>query len=342
MATLAEYKFLGTDQETRMGVAKVLIDVSPWLRDLPFVELSNNNISRYKMETSDGGASVHDVDDNWSVVNPTWEFREAALAILGDNISTDNFGELASGPENAMAVNIELKTKGVGQKFDQLAVYGRTTSTGFLADGKNFKGLLRVIAEAESKTTTDLDGWLYSGDDTSANNKQVVFAAASASAALTLQMVDALVDSVRPRPSHIIMSRLLRQKLNTLARAAGTNLVHDKDQLGFPVTRYGEQIVFIDDQIRNNMDDGTALVTTIASYDYEQAITTAKDTSPIFAVRMAEDGLTGMNGDGMIKVVDLGELEGKDAKGKRIKFYCGLRLTNKRAASVLLNANSAG
>ena len=141
MTTLAQYKFLGTDQETRMGVAKVLIEVSPWLRVLPFVQLANNNISRYKMETSDGGASVHSVDDTWSVVNPTWEFREAALAILGDNISTDNFGELASGPENAMAVNIELKTKGVGQKFDQLAVYGQTTSTGFLAQTKNFKGL---------------------------------------------------------------------------------------------------------------------------------------------------------------------------------------------------------
>ncbi len=339
MTTLAQYKFLGTDQETRMGVAKVLIEVSPWLRDLPFVQLANNNISRYKMETSDGGASVHTVDDTWSTVNPTWEFREAALAILGDNISTDNFGELASGPENAMAVNIELKTKGVGQKFDQLAIYGQTTSTGFLAQTKNFKGLLRMIAEAESSTTTDLDGWLYTGDDTAANNKQVLMAASGASATLVLAMIDALVDSVRDKATHIVMSRLMRRKTNALARAAGNNLVHDKDQLGFPVTRYGEQVLFIDDQIRNNMDDSTLLVTAIASYDYEQAINaSAKDSSPIFAVRMAEDGLTGMNGDGMIQVVELGELEGKDAKGKRIKFYCGERLTNKRAAAVLMNA----
>ena len=134
------------------------------------------------------------------------------------------------------------------------------------------------------------------------------------------------------------MSRLLRRKLTTLAEAAGQNLVHDKDQLGFPVSRFGEQIVFIDDQIKNNMDDSSALVTAIASYDYTQAInSSAKDSSPIFAVRMAEDGLTGINGDGMIKVVELGELENADAKGKRVKFYCGMRLTNKRAAAVIMN-----
>ncbi len=337
MTTLAQYKFLGQDQETRMGVAKVLIEVSPWLRELPFSELANNNITRYKMETSDGGASVHGVDDVWAIVNPQWEKREAALSILGDNISTDNFGELASGPESAMAVNIELKTKGVGQKFDQLAVYGRTTSTASLADPNAFKGLFRMIAEAETETTTDLDGWIYTGDDSTANNKQVLMAASGGSATLVLAMIHALVDSVRPFATHIIMPRLIRRKLTTLAEAAGQNLVHDKDQLGFPVSRFGEQIVFIDDQIKNNMDDSSTLVTAIADYDYEQAITTAKDTSPIFAVRMAEDGLTGINGDGMIKVVELGELEGADAKGKRVKFYCGMRLTNKRAAAVIMN-----
>ncbi len=338
MTTLAQYKFLGTDQETRMGIAKTLIDVSPWLRDLGFVELANNNISRYKMDTSDGGATTHTVDDTWSIVNPTWEFREAALAILGDNISTDNFGELASGPENAMAAKIELKSQGVGQTFDKLAIYGQTTSTASLSNTNNFKGLLRMIAEAESSTTTDLDGWLYTGDDSTANNKQVLMAASGASATLVLAMIDSLVDAVRPKASHIVMSRQIRRKMNTLARAAGQNLVHNEDQLGFIVSRYGEQIVFIDDQIKNNMDDSTALVTAIASYDYNG---TSSDTSPIFAVRMAEDGLTGMNGNGMIQVVDLGELEGKDAKGKRIKFYCGMRLTNKRAAAVIMNVTYA-
>ena len=343
MTTLTEYKYLGAAQEVRMGIGKVLVKVSPWLRDLPFVELKSNDVSRYKMETSDGGATVHEVGDTWTTINPTWEYREAQLAILGDNVDVDKFGEFASGPERATAAMIELKTKGVGQTFDKVAVYGRTTSTGALSDSKNFKGLLRLIAEAESDTTTDLDGWLYTGNEDDAHNTQVVFGASGASIALSMAMLDSLRDAVRPKPTHFIMSRLMLRKLNTLAAATGMNLAQDKTTFGDIVTRFGEQIVLIDDQIKDNMNDSTALVTAIASYDYTQAINaTAKDTSPVFAVRMGEDGLCGMNGVGMIQVEPLGTMESKDATGYRIKFYCGMRLTNKRAAAVLLNTNYSG
>jgi len=341
MTTLAEYRYLGNQEEVRLGIAKTLIKESPWLRDLPFSELAHNNISRYKMETSDGGASEHSVGDTWSTVNPTWEYREAPLTIIGDNIDVDEFGDLAAGPEDTWAAVTELKTKGISQKFDKLAVYGSTTSTGELASS-TMKGLLRLIAEAESSTTTDLDGWLYTGDDSAAHNAQVVFGVSGGSVALSLAMLRALIDATRPSPTHLIMSRLMRAKVETLAQAAGTNLEHGTNQLGQLVTRYGEQTLVIDDQIKNNMNDSSALVTAIASYDYTQAITTAKDISPVFAVRMGEDGLCGINGKGMIQVEDLGILESKDAKGKRIKFYCGMRLTNKRAAAVLLNCNSAG
>jgi len=342
MTTLSEYKYLGNDQETRMGVAKTAVMVSPWLRDLPFQELANNNISRYKMETSDGGATVHTVSDNWTTVNPTWEYREAALAILGDNVNVDNFGEFAAGKENVWAAVLELKSKGIAQTFDKLAVYGRTTSTGELSNSANFKGLLRLIAEAESDSTTDLDGWIYTGNNSAAHNAQAVFAASGASAALSIAMLDALLDAVRPKATHLVMSRLMRRKVKSLAEASGSNLEYGKSELGFPVTKYGEQTLFIDDQIKDNLSDSTVLVTAIASYDYTQAIAAAKDTSPVFAVRFAEDGLCGINGKGMIQTVDLGELEGADAKGKRIKFYCGMRLTNKTAAAVLLNANYSG
>ncbi len=338
MTTLAEYKYLGSDQEVRMGIGKTLVKVSPWFRDLPFKELTDNDISRYKMDTSDGGASVHDVGDTWSTVNPTWEYREAQLAILGDNIDVDSFGAFAAGKENVMAAAIESKTQGVSQTFDKLSIYGRTTSTGSLADSKNFKGLLRMIAEAESSTTTDLDGFLYTGDNSTAHNPQVLIAASGASAALALTMLDALRDAVRPKPTHFVMSRLQRRRVNALTHAAGNDLRYDKDGIGGVTTFFGEEKLLIDDQIKDNMNDSSTLVTTIASYDYTQAATTAKDTSPIFAVRMAEDGLCGINGVGMIQIEDLGILEGKDAKGKRLKFYCGLRLTNKTAAAVLLNA----
>ncbi len=339
--SLVQYKFLGNESLVRRGVAKTIIFESPWLRDMPFLELANNNISKYKLETVSAGATAHSVGDTWNAVNPVWEDRDAGLAILGDDADDDKFGSFAaSNSEDTMALMIELKSKAVAQLFEKLAVYGRTTSTANLATTNNFKGLLRLIAEAESESTTDLDGWLFSGDNSSANNKQVLMAASGASATLTLAMVDALVDAVTPAPTHIISSKLVRRRLNTLARAAGQNLVHHNDQLGFPVTMYGEQIVAIDEQIRNNMDDSSALVTDIAAYDYDQAInSSAKDTTPIFAVRYGEDGLTGINGVGMIQVERFEQLESKDARRVRIKFYAGMRLTNILAAAVLMNAN---
>ncbi len=338
--TLTEYKYLGHDADIRMGIAKTIVTVSPWLQEMPFTQVVSNDVSRYKMETGDGGAQVHDVGDTWVAANPTWEYRDATLAIIGGDADDDKFGSLAAGGENTRGAMIEIKSKAVGQKFEQLAVYGQTTSTGLLSATKNFKGLLRLIAECESSTATDLDGWIFSGDDSSAHNKQAVFAASGASATLTFAMLDALMDAVKPKASHLIMSRLMRRKVNTLAQASGTpNLEHDKNQLGYIVSRFGEQILLIDDQIRNNMNDSTLLVTAIASYDYEQAINaTAKDTSPIFAVRFGEDGLTGINLQGMIQVESWDKLENKDATRDRIKFYAGMRLTNKLAAAVLLNA----
>jgi len=342
--TLAEYKYLGDDADIRLGIAQTIVKVSPWLRELPFVEI-NNNVSRYKMETAEAAADTYEAGDTWVEGTPTWESRDAPLAILGGDADVDNFGELASEPDKAMASVIALKAKAVGHRFEKLCIYGQTTSVTDLSATKNFKGLLRLIAECEGSSVTDLDGHVYNVDPETANNKQVLFAASGASAALTLVMFDALVDAVRPAPTHLVMSRFSRRKLMSLAQTAGENLEHDKGQLGYPVTKYGEQIVLIDDQLKDNMDDSSTLVTAIASYDYNQTSTTAKDGQPIFAVRFGEDGLCGINGAGMIQTVRInngGDLETKDAKRTRIKAYLGLRLTNKLAAAVLLNGNYAG
>ena len=342
MTTLAEYKYLGTDATVRKGIVMTAVKESPWLRDLPFVELKDNNISKYNMEVTDGGASLHEVGDSWSTLNPTWEAREAELAILGDNVDDDAFGNFAAGGQDTMAAKIELKSKGVAQTFDKLAIYGRTTATASLSSAKAFKGLLRLIAEAESSTTTDLDGYVYNIDPDTAHNPQVLYGVSGQSIALTLPMLIALREAVRPKPTHLVMSRMTRSHVETLSQAAGQNLQIEKGLLGEIVVRFGEQIVMIDDQIKNNMIDSSTLVTAIADYDYDTTATTAKDNEPIFAVRMGEDGLCGIMGVGLIQIEDLGILESKDAKGKRIKAYLGMRSTNKRDAAVLLNTNTAG
>lgn len=337
--TLVQYKYLGDAAEIRMGIAKTIVQEFPWLADMPFKEI-NNNVSRYKMELAAARADTYEVGETWTEGTPTWEYRDAPLAVLGGDADDDNFGRLAAAGENTMAALIELKSKAVANWFAELCLLGRTTAVAKYSAEKNFKGILRLLCECESSTTTDLDGALFSAIG-AANNAQVIQAASGASATLTLDMIDVLVDLVKPKATHIVLNRLIRRKLAALARAAGTNLEHDKNALGMPVTRYGEQTILVDDYMPVNFPDPAALVSAPASYTPTTAVAAANDTSPIFAVRFGEDGLVGINGEGMIQVEKFDKLETKDAKRVRIKFYAGMRLTNKRAIAGLFSATAS-
>jgi hypothetical protein len=130
----------------------------------------------------------------------------------------------------------------------------------------------------------------------------------------------------------------MRNKINSLARAAGSNLEHDKNSLGMPVTKWGDYQLMIDDGVPDNMPDPSSSVTAIASYTTTTTRAAGNDITPIVAFRIGGDGLVGITSaqNGMIQVKDLGELDNKDATRTRIKFYCGLKLGNKKAAGVYM------
>tara|TARA_R100000501_G_C2559181_1_gene70556 strand:- start:19 stop:645 length:627 start_codon:yes stop_codon:yes gene_type:complete len=204
-------------------------------------------------------------------------------------------------------------------------------------------GLLEHIARVEGASVTDLDGWLYSSPANydSANNKQVVQAASGAATALTLAMVDVLRDTVRPKATAFIMSRASRRKIEALARAAGTNMEIREAKLGQRILNWDGIDILVNDEIKDNMDDATAVVTDISSYNYDQASSGTADSSPIFAVAIGPKDFTGINGVGLVQVEDLaggGAMETLDAKGKRVKAYLGTALRKKEAAAVLVNA----
>ncbi len=337
--TLVQYKYLGKEAELRMGIAKTIVTESPWLRRMPFIQISSD-ASRYKMELAAAGADTYEVGETWVESTPTWEYRDANLSILGGDADVDNFGKVAAKPEDVMADVIELKSKAVAQWFEKLAILGRTTAVATYSAEKNFKGILRLLCECESATATDLDGALYSAVG-SANNPQVIQAASNASGTLTLDMLDVLIDLVKPKPGHLIMNKLMRRKISSLARAAGNNLQHDNDELGMVVTKYGEQEILVDDNTPVNFPDPSTLVSAPASYTPTTAVGAANDTSPIFAVRFGEDGLVGISADGMIQTERFDKLETKDAKRVRIKFYAGMRLANKLAIAGLFSATAS-
>lgn len=326
--TLAEYEYLATDQ-LKAGIAKTIVTESPFLRYLPFIEIVGNNLL-YNMETVEAAADFYNVGEQWVEGQPTWEQRSTELAILGGDADVDSFIQQTRKNQNIAAAIIELKAKAIAQRFEQNAILGRTTASGTHSASKNFKGLLRILAECESSSTTDLD----------APNNSQVYAPNAASVVLTLDMLDELIDMVKPKPTHLIMNGALRRKVKSLARAAGNNLTVAEGKLGMPVEFYGEQQILICDHIPNNIQDGSSSVLAIASYDPSTTRASGYDNSAIFAVRFGEDGLCGCQSLG-IQTEDIGKLETQDAERTRIKFYCGMALFNKLAAAVMINVQYA-
>jgi len=334
--TLAEYEYL-TNDPVKSGIAHTILVTDPFIGTLPFKGITSNTI-KYKMETAEAAADFYEVGEEWVEGSPTWEARYADLAILGGDADVDEFIKSTMGTQEPIESEIiALKAKAIGNRFGKNAILGRTTSNAAYSSAKNFKGLIRLLAECESADNTDLDGD-YPGGGAGHNSQVLIAVSGSVSAALTLVLLDELLDMVRPAATHIISSRMFRRKLNTLAQAQGTNLEHDKNQLGMPVTRYGTYEVLIDDGVPDNMNDPAAKIFAPADYDYTTARADTHDITPIFAARIAEDGLCGITSaqNGMIQTVPIGVLPNKDATRTRIKFYCGLALFNKLALAGLV------
>ena len=331
--TITEYGYLATDAMIK-GIIKTIINESPFLARLPFREIAGNALL-YNQESTEAGVGNYAIGDTWAESTTVWAQRSAALTIIGGDADVDSFAkQTRSNEQDVKASVIELKAKAVADHFEKQAIRGYT---GTAYSTKDMKGLMHLLAECESSSATDWDGSIYTNPG-SGNNTQVVTAAAD-SLAITLDMMSVLRDLVRPKPDCFIMSRMARNKLESLARAQGSNLtyVSDPRQLGHLITMWGEQEILISDFIPNNIQDGASSVVTIRSTNFATTRASGYDNSVIFALRWGEnDGVAGVT-NGWIQTEDIGKLESKDADRTRIKFYCNMANFGKVSLAGLIN-----
>ena len=130
---------------------------------------------------------------------------------------------------------------------------------------------------------------------------------------LTLDKLDELIDTVKGgKPDMILMSRRSRRKLNSLARASGSGIVvSDRDELGQMVQYYDGIPVGVNDWISD-----------------AQTVGTSADCSTVFAFQAGEGSLVGLTSPGGLQVERVGNLETKDARRTRVKWYVSLALFN--------------
>ncbi len=285
------------------GVIETIVKDSPILQRLPFIEIVGNGLT-YNRENAAATVSFYDIGDTWNESTPTFTQLTATLKILGGDADVDNFLKATrSNLQDLQAAIVELKAKATRHKFEDTFIYGDSS-----VDTKAFDGLKKLI-------------------NTGVAGNQVI-AAGATGAALTLAMLDQVIDAIRGgKPDLLLMSRRSRRKINALIRAAGSGMMEtDRDQWGNFISLYNGIPIGINDWI---------LDTHTVAGSVETA-TTGGPNSTIYAMQFGEGAVCGLTAPGLITVEPIGSLETKDASRTRIKWYCSLALFSTLKAAALI------
>ena len=273
------------------GVIETIVKESALLTFLPFMEVTGTAVT-YNREASMPAATFYDVGDTWTEATPTFTQITTALKILGGDADVDNFLQATYADSNDIEAEvIASRAKAVAHKFSDTFFNGDVT-----VDTKSFDGIHRLIPAGQS-AATGVNG-----------------------AALTLPLLDSLIDMVQPgKPEILLMSKRTRRKLKDLRRAGGNVLETTVNAFGQQVETYDGIPIVVDDFISNTQAQGSS----------------GNVTSSIYALRFGQSvGVMGLEHGG-ITVEQIGELETKDATRSRIKWYTGLALFSELGAAKL-------
>lgn len=143
--------------------------------------------------------------------------------------------------------------------------------------------------------------------------------------ALTLALLDQLIDLVKGgKPDLLLMSKRTRRKLKGLLQASAHYVERGETAFGRMVLLYDGIPVEVSDWLSDAEGLGNGV-----------------NLSSVYALHLSEsDGLVGLQSGG-IEVVDMGQLEAKDASRVRIRWYVGLALLRDSAVARLQGVSGA-
>lgn len=227
--TLTEASKLANDIILQ-GVIETIVQDSPILQALPFVEITGNGLT-YNRENTNPAATFFDVGDTWSESTPTFTQITATLKIVGGDADIDNFLlTTRSNIQDLQSAVIGLKAKAVQTKFEDTFINGDTA-----VDAKSFDGIDKLSVGGQAATM------------------------GTNGATLNLTKLDELIDLVKGGPPQmLLMSKRTRRGLNNLARASGGFLETDRNEFGQMVQWYDGVPVAVSDYISDTKTVGTS------------------------------------------------------------------------------------
>jgi hypothetical protein len=275
------------------GVIDQIIERDDLMAILPFTQV-NGKAYVYNRENTLGSADWLDPNDAVSESAASFTEVVAKLRILAGDVDVDKFLQSTMGDTNdQMAVQIAKKAKAVARAFHQTLATGDSGS-----NAKQFDGL-PVMAAAAGGTQT--------------------VSAGTNGGALTLTMLDELVDSVPNGPDVIVMRRGTIRAFRALLRATyGTDAVMQQlENFGRPMLTHNGIPVIMNEFLSAAETQGST-----------------SNTTSVYALRLNElDGLHGLYGGGNAGIVveNIGTVQNKDATRIRLKWYTGLALKSTRS-----------
>lgn len=284
-----------SQEDMLRGVIEEIIHRDDLLALLPFARTDGKALVYIREKTNSEGSFL---DVNEVVPEEASEVEEVVtkLRIIAGDVDVDKFlNETMSDKNQQLATQIAMKAKGMSTTFRRALVQGDSVT-----NTKSFDGISKLVTDTGNH-----------------------FAAGANGSALSLSMLDELIDRLDGRrPDALMMRTGTLRALKALWRAAGGNTggMLQIDNFGLSVPAHDGIPIILNDFIPVVAQGSNA------------------NTASVYALRLNEvDGLHGLYGgeSAGIRVEDIGTVQNKDATRTRLKWYCGLALKSTRSLAAI-------
>lgn len=293
MLTQAEWSKLYPDP-LQSGVVELIIETNPIMQYMPWQNIAGAAYV-YNREQTLPGVAFRGVNDSYTESTGVVNRLAEPLKIMGGDLDVDRaLISWSTNINDTRAIEDAMKVKALSLTH------------------------LKTVFDGDSGT----DANEFDGLNVRLTGNQVITAGANG-AALTLAMLDDLVDAVQGSPSLLVMNKKCRQLVRQAARSV-PGLTISKDDLGREIDQYyGVPIAYTEFDAAGNQILG-----------FDETVGTANDTASIYALRFGPGMMFGAQ-TSPISVRDLGELETKPAFRTRIEHYGTIVLQHPRCAARL-------
>jgi len=288
-----------------------LVKDSRVLELLPFETILGNSLT-YDYVATRSGVGFYEVGDTWTESTVVLGQDTVALKVMGGDADLDEFvRRTRSNKIDVQATVVEDKIKALQEFFTDCFYYGTAK------DAKSWSGLHQLL--------------------TSTTYNTVQVGSGATLAVLSIAKLQEAIDLIRGfTPRIIMMSKLMRRGISTYLDGVGDKFTAGRDEFGRLIEKFRNIEIGVSDHIYNDE------VISGAAFSSSACGTGTTGGTTIWILTFGPKAVCGVQGTNGIETKDLGDLETKDAKRHRIKWYNGLMFQNLRSSAKVVGIDADG